>query len=78
MLFNILQRFLVGTWGGGDLTPGIAAVLLILILPRGIAGWLDDLHSAAAARKPGGAVNRHDRSARFAPIHRQASGYRRA
>lgn len=53
VLFIILQRFLVGTWGGGDLTLGIAAVLLILILPRGIAGWLEDLRSAAAARKPG-------------------------
>lgn len=53
VLFIILQRFLVGTWGGGDLTLGIAAVLLILLLPRGVAGWLEDLRSAAGARKPG-------------------------
>ncbi|MFN3643083.1 MAG: ABC transporter permease subunit [Gemmobacter sp.] len=53
VLFIIVQRFLVGFWGGGDLTLGIAAVLLILLLPRGIAGWLDDLRGAAVGRSAG-------------------------
>ena len=48
VLFIIVQRFLVGLWGGGDLTLGIAAVLLILLLPRGVVGWLSDLRLAAA------------------------------
>ena len=46
--FIFVQRFLVGLWGGGDLTLGIAAVLAILFLPRGIAGWLSDQREAAA------------------------------
>lgn len=46
--FIIVQRFLVAVWGGGDLTLGIAAVLLILLLPRGIAGFLADLRERAA------------------------------
>ena len=50
VIFIIVQRFLVGLWGGGDLTLGIAAVLLILLLPRGIAGWLSDLREEAARR----------------------------
>lgn len=48
--FIFVQRFLVGLWGGGDLTLGIAAVLLILLLPRGIVGWLGDLRENAAQR----------------------------
>ena len=51
VVFIIVQRFLVGLWGGGDLTLGIAAVLLILLLPRGIAGWLADLRDAEARRR---------------------------
>lgn len=47
ILFMIVQRFLVGIWGGGDLTLGIAAVLLILLLPRGVAGLLQDLREGA-------------------------------
>ncbi|USJ28498.1 ABC transporter permease subunit [Ensifer adhaerens] len=43
LLFVFVQRFLVGIWGGGDLTLGIAAVLLILFLPRGVMGLVDDL-----------------------------------
>lgn len=43
VLFVIVQRFLVGFWGGGELTLGIAAVLLILILPRGAVGLIEDL-----------------------------------
>lgn len=50
--FIIVQRFLVGIWGGGDLTLGIAAVLLILLLPRGIAGLLGDLRQSAAKSTP--------------------------
>ncbi|MEM8731235.1 MAG: hypothetical protein AAGF79_15095 [Pseudomonadota bacterium] len=50
--FIIVQRFLVGIWGGGDLTLGIAAVLLILLLPRGIAGVLADLREGAAKTAP--------------------------
>ncbi|MEM6890127.1 MAG: hypothetical protein AAF636_18620 [Pseudomonadota bacterium] len=50
--FIIVQRFLVAIWGGGDLTLGIAAVLLILLLPRGIAGWLSDLREKAAKADP--------------------------
>lgn len=61
ILFIIVQRFLVGIWGGGDLTLGIAAVLLILLLPRGVAGLFQDLrekatkegrHALAIGRKP--------------------------
>lgn len=48
VILVIVQRFLVGLWGGGDLTLGIAAVLLILILPRGVAGLLADLRAWAA------------------------------
>lgn len=50
VVFIVVQRFLVGIWGGGDLTLGIAAVLLILLLPRGIAGWLADMREAALRR----------------------------
>jgi branched-chain amino acid transport system permease protein len=50
VLFIIVQRFLVATWGGGDLTLGIAAVLIILLMPRGIAGLLGDLRVWAAAQ----------------------------
>lgn len=50
--FIIVQRFLVAVWGGGDLTLGIAAVLLILLLPRGIAGLLADLGERAAKDNP--------------------------
>lgn len=50
--FIIVQRFLVGIWSGGDLTLGIAAVLLILLLPRGIAGFLSDLREAASSSSP--------------------------
>lgn len=53
VLFIIVQRFLVATWGGGDLTLGIAAVLIILLMPRGIAGLLDDLRLWAAAQGGG-------------------------
>lgn len=52
IIFIIVQRFLVGQWGGGDLTLGIAAVLLILFLPRGIAGLLDDLKETAVKSSP--------------------------
>lgn len=58
VLFIIVQRFLVGLWGGGDLTLGIAAVLLILLLPRGVAGWLSDLRDAAARKSAGAAPAR--------------------
>ena len=54
--FIIVQRFLVAVWGGGDLTLGIAAVLLILLLPRGIAGLLADLRERAAKDDPGPAT----------------------
>ncbi|MGD1888585.1 MAG: hypothetical protein ACFB01_15985 [Cohaesibacteraceae bacterium] len=47
VLFIFVQRFLVGLWGGGDLTLGIAAVLLILLLPRGVAGLIGDLREKA-------------------------------
>lgn len=47
VLFIFVQRFLVGFWGGGDLTLGIAAVLLILLLPRGVAGLFQDLREKA-------------------------------
>lgn len=47
VLFIFVQRFLVGLWGGGDLTLGIAAVLLILLLPRGVAGLFADLREKA-------------------------------
>ncbi|XWN29886.1 MAG: hypothetical protein ROR55_20650 [Devosia sp.] len=50
VLFVIVQRILVGYWGGGELTLGIAAVLLILILPRGIAGLISDVRAHARAR----------------------------
>lgn len=50
--FIVVQRFLVGFWGGGDLTLGIAAVLLILLLPRGIAGFLSDLRERVAKADP--------------------------
>ena len=50
--FIIVQRFLVALWGGGDLTLGIAAVLLILLLPRGIAGLLTDLRERARKEDP--------------------------
>lgn len=49
--FIVVQRFLVGLWGGGDLTLGISAVLLILLLPRGIVGWINDLRDTAAKLK---------------------------
>lgn len=52
VVFIIVQRFLVGIWSGGDLTLGIAAVLLILLLPRGIAGFLSDLRESAANTSP--------------------------
>ena len=52
VLFIIVQRFLVGHRGDGDLTLGIAAVLLILLLPRGIVGWLSDLREAASRTSP--------------------------
>lgn len=54
--FIIVQRFLVAIWGGGDLTLGIAAVLLILLLPRGIAGFLADLREKAAKATPKPAI----------------------
>lgn len=54
--FIIVQRFLVTIWGGGDLTLGIAAVLLILLLPRGIAGLLSDLREKAANAAPQPAI----------------------
>ncbi len=50
--FIVVQRFLVAIWGGGDLTLGIAAVLLILLLPRGIAGFLADLRDRASIAEP--------------------------
>ncbi|MEM8856275.1 MAG: hypothetical protein AAGD34_21455, partial [Pseudomonadota bacterium] len=50
VLFVVVQRILVGYWGGGELTLGIAAVLLILILPRGIAGLIADVRAHARAR----------------------------
>ncbi|MEM8551970.1 MAG: hypothetical protein AAGF45_06270, partial [Pseudomonadota bacterium] len=53
VLFVIVQRFLVGFWGGGELTLGIAAVLLILILPRGAVGLITDLKLWAAKRRHG-------------------------
>ncbi|MBN9021565.1 MAG: branched-chain amino acid ABC transporter permease, partial [Rhizobiales bacterium] len=42
VIFIVVQRFLVGIWGGGDITLGIAAVLIILLMPRGVAGLLSD------------------------------------
>ncbi|WMS43828.1 hypothetical protein RDV64_05370 [Acuticoccus sp. MNP-M23] len=53
VLFVIVQRILVGVWGGGELTLGIAAVALILILPRGIAGFIADRRNAARVAQPG-------------------------
>ena len=51
VLFVIVQRFIVGFWGGGDLTLGIVAVLLILVLPRGTVGAIDDLRIWTARRQ---------------------------
>ena len=57
--FIIVQRFLVGFWGGGELTLGIAAVILILVLPRGIVGLIDDLRAnAGKGFTPGGRASR--------------------
>lgn len=47
--FVIVDRILVGFWGGGELTLGIASVVLILFLPRGIAGLISDLRESAKA-----------------------------
>ncbi|MEM9220805.1 MAG: hypothetical protein AAGB11_00175 [Pseudomonadota bacterium] len=55
VLFVIVQRFLVGFWGGGELTLGIAAVLLILVLPRGAVGLVEDLKLWAGRRRNGNA-----------------------
>lgn len=52
VLFVIVQRLLVGVWGGGDLTLGIAAVLLILFLPRGVVGLVDDLRRSGRLSMP--------------------------
>ncbi len=43
VLYVIVDRFLVGLWGGGELTLGLASVLIILIIPRGVVGLLNDL-----------------------------------
>lgn len=47
LVFVLVDRILVGFWGGGALTLGIASVLLILLLPRGIAGVVSDLREKA-------------------------------
>lgn len=45
VLYVIIDRFLVGFWGGGELTLGLASVLIILIAPRGVMGVIGDLGS---------------------------------
>lgn len=42
VLYVTIDRFLVGFWGGGELTLGLASVLIILIMPRGVMGLLGD------------------------------------
>ncbi|WP_378944807.1 hypothetical protein [Mesorhizobium sp. ANAO-SY3R2] len=46
VLYVIIDRFLVGFWGGGELTLGLASVLIILIAPRGVMGLLGDAFAA--------------------------------
>jgi ABC-type branched-subunit amino acid transport system permease subunit/aromatic ring-opening dioxygenase catalytic subunit (LigB family) len=42
VLYVIVDRFLVAVWGGGELTLGLASVLIILLAPRGVMGlWSD-------------------------------------
>lgn len=50
--FVIIQRFLSGLWGGGELTLGLASVLLILLLPRGIMGLVQELRTRAKTAPP--------------------------
>lgn len=45
--FVLVQRFLSGFWGGGELTLGLASVFLILLLPRGIMGLVQDIRTKA-------------------------------
>lgn len=66
VIFIVVQRFLVGIWGGGDITLGIAAVLIILLMPRGVVGLLGDLRLWATHRA--GAGER-------APSHRPLAGH---
>ena len=42
VLYVIVDRFLVAVWGGGELTLGLASVVIILVIPRGVMGlWSD-------------------------------------
>lgn len=47
--FVLIQRILAGVLGGGELILGLASVLLILILPRGLMGLVQEQRAKATA-----------------------------
>ena len=53
-LFIVIDRLLAGGAGGGLLALGIASILLIFFLPRGVMGLVHDLRQPRGQRTGGG------------------------
>ena len=53
VIYVIVDRLVAGYLGTGELALGIFAVLIILLLPRGLMGVIADLRARARDRRPG-------------------------